>query len=103
MLRGQDSLKVGLPGRPRPVLTVPAWCLLLHDTIGVRAASRRPHWIVYNSERSCAFYAVAPWRRGVRHGRYVVFQLASVTVSRILFAAILRRIDRLRGPPVATV
>jgi hypothetical protein len=39
--------------------------------------------------------------RIVRHGRYVVFQLAEVAVPRSLFAAILRRIDRLRGPPVA--
>jgi Transposase DDE domain. len=42
--------------------------------------------------------------RIVRHGRYVVFQLAEVAVPRALFAAILRRIDRLRGSPVpATV
>ena len=39
--------------------------------------------------------------RIVRHGRYVVFQLAEVAVPRTLFATILRRIDRLRGPPVA--
>jgi hypothetical protein len=39
--------------------------------------------------------------RIVHHGRYVVFQLAEVAVPRALFAAILRRIDRLRGPPVA--
>jgi hypothetical protein len=39
--------------------------------------------------------------RIVRHGRYAVFQLAEVAVPRALFAAILRRIDRLRGPPVA--
>jgi hypothetical protein len=39
--------------------------------------------------------------RIVRHGRYVVFQLAEVAVPRALFTAILRRIDRLRGPPVA--
>jgi hypothetical protein len=39
--------------------------------------------------------------RIVRHGRYVVFQLAEVAVPCALFAAILRRIDRLRGPPVA--
>jgi hypothetical protein len=38
--------------------------------------------------------------RIVRHGRYVIFQLAQVGVSRTVFAAILRRIDRLRGPPV---
>ena len=39
--------------------------------------------------------------RIVRHGRYHVFQLAEVAMSRALFATILRRIDRLRGPPVA--
>jgi Transposase DDE domain group 1 len=39
--------------------------------------------------------------RIVRHGRYVVFQLAEVAVPRTLFAEILRRIDRLRGSPVA--
>ena len=39
--------------------------------------------------------------RIVRHGRYVVFQLAEVAVPRVLFAKILRRIDglRLRSPP----
>jgi hypothetical protein len=36
----------------------------------------------------------------VRHGRSVVFQLAEVAVPRALFAAILRRIGRLRGPPM---
>src|SRR3954468_20016000 len=40
--------------------------------------------------------------RIVRHGRYLVFQLAEVAVPRAVFAAILRRIHRLRGPPVAT-
>jgi hypothetical protein len=39
--------------------------------------------------------------RIVQHGRYVIFQLAEVAVPRALFAGILRRIDRLRGPPVA--
>jgi hypothetical protein len=38
--------------------------------------------------------------RIVRHGRYLVFQLAEVVVPRALFAAILRRIERLLGPPV---
>ena len=37
--------------------------------------------------------------RGVRHGRYVTFQLAEVAVPRALFADILRRIDRLRPTP----
>src|SRR6476469_7018025 len=37
--------------------------------------------------------------RIVRHGRYVVFQLAEVAVPRAVFAAIMRRIDRLRDRP----
>jgi hypothetical protein len=40
--------------------------------------------------------------RIVCHGPYFLFQLAEVAVPRALFAAILRRIERLRGPPVAT-
>ena len=38
----------------------------------------------------------------VYHAKAVTFQLAEVAVPRALFAAILRRIDRLRGPPVMT-
>lgn len=40
--------------------------------------------------------------RIVRHGRYLVFQLAEVAVRRSLFAEILHRIDRLRpqSPPL---
>ena len=34
-------------------------------------------------------------------GRYAVLQLAEVAVPRALFAAILRQIERPRGPPVA--
>jgi hypothetical protein len=39
--------------------------------------------------------------RIIRHGRYVVFQLAEVAVPRALFAEILRRIEHLgpRPPP----
>ena len=37
--------------------------------------------------------------RIVQHGRYVVFQLAEVAVPRMLFAEILRRIERLRPQP----
>ncbi len=36
----------------------------------------------------------------VRHGRYVVFQMAEVAVSRQMFGQILARIARLRAPPV---
>ena len=39
--------------------------------------------------------------RIMRHGRYMVLQLAEVAVPRAVFATILHRIDRLRGPPVA--
>ncbi len=35
----------------------------------------------------------------VRHGRYVIFQMAEVSIPRDLFAEILRRIDRLRPRP----
>ncbi len=35
----------------------------------------------------------------VRHGRYVIFQMAEVAVPRDLFTDILRRIDRLRPKP----
>jgi hypothetical protein len=38
--------------------------------------------------------------RIVRHGCYVVFQLAEVAVPRSLVAEILRRIGRPRGSPV---
>jgi hypothetical protein len=40
--------------------------------------------------------------RIVRHGRYVVFQLAEVAVPRALFAEILRRIAWLRPRPFPT-
>ena len=38
----------------------------------------------------------------VRHGRYIVFQMAEVAIPRDLFADILRRIDRLRTRPLPT-
>ena len=38
----------------------------------------------------------------VRHGRYIVFQMAEVAIPRDLFADILRRIDRLRPTPLPT-
>ena len=36
----------------------------------------------------------------MRHERDVTFQMAEVVIPRDLFADILRRIDRLRPPPV---
>ena len=38
----------------------------------------------------------------VRHGRYIVFQMAEVSIPRDLFTDILRRIDRLRTTPLPT-
>ena len=35
----------------------------------------------------------------IRHGRYVIFQMAEVAIPRDLFADILSRIDRLRLKP----
>jgi Transposase DDE domain group 1 len=40
--------------------------------------------------------------RIVRHGRYIVFQLAELAVPRALFTEILRRIERLRLRPLLT-
>ena len=37
----------------------------------------------------------------VRHGRYVIFQMAEVAIQSHLFADILRRIDRLRPTPTS--
>ena len=36
----------------------------------------------------------------VRHGRYIMFQLAEVAIPRALFAEILRLIDGLRPAPL---
>ena len=38
----------------------------------------------------------------VRHGRYIVFQMAEVAIPRDLFADIFRRIDRLRTTHLPT-
>ena len=61
------------------------------------APEKNKHWsLITLRERLVKIGA-----RIVRHGRYVVFQLAEVAVRRLVFAAILRRIDRLRVQPVA--
>ena len=41
-----------------------------------------------------------PGAKVVRHGRHVTFQLAELTISRTLFAEILRLIDGLRPAPL---
>lgn len=38
----------------------------------------------------------------VRHGRYIVFQMAEVAIPKGLFADIMRCIDRLRPKPAPT-
>ena len=58
--------------------------------------SKQPLRVTFDRRLKLEFHSA----RIVRHSRYLVFQLAEVAVSRALFAAILRRIDRLRGPPV---
>jgi hypothetical protein len=67
---------------------------------GVRRPSgspvrRREHWSLTTLREKL----VKIGARIVRHGRYVVFQMAEVAVPRALFAEILRRIDRLRPRP----
>ena len=39
----------------------------------------------------------------IRHGRYIVFQMAEFAILRDLFADILYRIDRLRTTPLPTL
>jgi hypothetical protein len=60
--------------------------------------SGQPHWSLTTLREKL----VKIGARIVRHGRYVVFQLAEVAVPRAQFAEILRRIDglRLRSPPL---
>ncbi len=41
--------------------------------------------------------------RLVRHARYAVFQFAEAALPRVVFAGVLRLINGLRDPPVATV
>ena len=43
--------------------------------------------------------APRPCAKVVRHGRYVIFQMAEVAVPRMLFAKILRLIAQLQPPP----
>ena len=48
------------------------------------------------SLRSLQVKLIKTGARMVRHARRIVFQMAEVAVSRVLFAALLTRIDRLR-------
>jgi len=48
------------------------------------------------SLRSVQVKLIKTGARMVRHARRIVFQMAEVAVSRALFAALLKRIDRLR-------
>jgi hypothetical protein len=48
------------------------------------------------SLRSIQVKLIKTGARMVRHARRIVFQMAEVAVSRELFAAVLKRIDRLR-------
>jgi Transposase DDE domain group 1 len=61
-----------------------------------------PHEVEHWSLTTLREKLVKIGARIVRHGRYVVFQLAEVAVTRSLFAEILRRIDRLRPRPLLT-
>ena len=55
-----------------------------------------PKAIAAWSLRSVQVKLIKTGARMVRHARRIVFQMAEVAVSRALFAALLKRIDRLR-------
>jgi hypothetical protein len=89
---------------------IPVWHDFRHN-----AVRRQLHALAYNlAMRTLALPEKIEQRslttlrdngaRIVRHGRYVVFQLAEVAVTRTPFAEILRRIERLRPrpPPFST-
>ena len=90
------------------------WTRLSCHAFRHNAVRLQLHALAYTSPTSCARFPaeVEQWSlttlreklvkigaRIVRHGRYVVFQLAEVAVPRALFAEILRRIDHLRPRP----
>ena len=58
--------------------------------------SRSKHWYLTTLREKL----VEIGAKVVRHGRYVVFQMAEVAIPRRLFATILRRIGRLCPVPV---
>ena len=76
-------------------------CLQLGELPALAGAAKRGSTLVtdYVAREACEKSGA----RIVRHCRYLVFQLAEVAVPRAMFAAVLRRIDRLREPPVAAV
>ena len=74
------------------VIVGPQWAVVI-DTLAL--PEEVEHW----SLTTLRDKLVKIGARIVRHGRYVVFQLAEVAVPRALFAEILRRIERLRPRP----
>ncbi len=67
----------------------------------ITGVGRRRRWSLEEKARIVAESLDPATTSSAVARRYMVFQLAEVAVPRALFAAILRRIDRLRGPPVA--
>jgi Transposase DDE domain group 1 len=92
------------------------WTRLSCRTFAANAVRLQLHALAYNLGnfmRTLAIpKAVEPWSltslreklikigaKVVSHGRYVTFQMAEVTVSRLMFRDILMLIARLRAPP----
>ena len=84
-----------LPGQRGPATAVRARLQLANFLRSLALPSEVAHWSLTTLREKL----VKIGARIVRHGRYVVFQLAEVAVPRMLFAEILRRIDRLRESP----
>ena len=92
---------IGNPGRRLP--TTLAFALLVALAVALAAAAARalrtlalPDEVAQWTLTTLREKLIKVGARIVRHGRYVVFQLAEVVGPHTLFAAILYRIDRLR-------
>jgi hypothetical protein len=75
------------------------WTRLSCHAFRHNAVRLQLHALAYNLASFLRTLALPEEVEIVRHRRYVVFQLAEVAVPRVLFAEILRRIDRLRPRP----
>ena len=93
--RRYDPRKIGRPGAGRLQLFA-----LAYNLANFLRRLALPDEVAQWSLTTLRERLVKVGARVVWHGRYLVFQLAEVSVPRTLFAKILARIDRLRGPPV---
>ena len=107
-LTRQEFPKVGVEATAYLRIVLPGRCLSGSARFRRASVRHRTTWSALEPHAGLTALFIQPGQpdrrvlsaRIVRHGRYVIFQLAEVAVPRTLFAEIVRRIDRLRGPPV---